>query len=141
MLETLVYVSSAARNLDAEGLESILVSARRNNLRDGVTGLLLHHDGNFLQALEGEGGNLAMTLARIEADPRHTGILTLHRGPILKRGFSEWSMAYRRVHALTGVQGFIALTGESLAPLLGTDVDQVVATLVEVFDAKVRRRA
>ncbi len=141
MLETQVYVSSAARLLDADGLEAILVKARRNNLRDGVTGVLLHHDGNFLQALEGESGNLSRTFARIEADSRHKGVLTLHRGPIASRGFSEWSMAYRRPPASKGLDGFIALTNESLSALLGPDVDRVVATLIDVFDSAVRRRA
>lgn len=141
MLETLVYVSSAALLLDADGLEAILVRARRNNLRDGVTGLLLHHEGNFLQALEGESGNVSKTFARIEADARHHGILTLHRGPIARRGFSEWSMAYRKSAARQGPEGFLALTTETLAANLGPDIDRVVATLIDVFDATTRRRA
>lgn len=140
MLETLVYVSSAAHSLDDDGLEAILTSARRNNLRSGVTGLLLHYDGNFLQALEGESGNVARTFARIEADTRHRGLLTLHRGPIERRGFAQWSMAYRRVDARRGVEGFAALTQESLAALIGPDIDRIVATLIDVFDAQTRRR-
>lgn len=135
MLETLVYVSSAAVPIEEDGLDAILSSARRNNLRDGVTGLLLHRDGNYIQAIEGEAGNVARTFARIEADRRHRGLITLYRGPIAARGFSQWSMAYRRIETAGGREGFVALTRDALGAQLGPGVDRIIATLFEVFDA------
>jgi hypothetical protein len=50
-----VFYSSAALVpfSDAE-LTDLLAVSRANNLRLGVTGMLLYHDGSFLQALEGE---------------------------------------------------------------------------------------
>ena len=139
MLDSLFYVSSAARSLDADALEAILTTARRNNLRNGITGILLHHEGNFVQVLEGESGNVARTFARIAADPRHRGLLTLHRGAIARRGFAQWSMAYRR-HAAAGPEGFVAFAEEALAAAAGPDLDRIVATLLDVFDSATRRR-
>ena len=51
-LVSLSYVSSAVRKLDDHELLEVLRVARKNNERLGVTGMLLYHDGNFMQILE-----------------------------------------------------------------------------------------
>ena len=53
-MKRLIYLSSAVRLATRDDLAQILGAARRNNRRDGVTGLLMYHDGTFLQILEGE---------------------------------------------------------------------------------------
>lgn len=135
MLETIVYVSSARKALDDEALESLLKQARALNERDGLTGVLLYHDGNFVQALEGETAPLEETFARIERDARHGGLITLHRAPIGRRSFPDWSMGFRRSPQREGVTGLFALTREALDEKLGAGVDRGVATLLEVFAA------
>lgn len=75
-------------------LEHILAAARRNNVRDGITGALLFTEGSFAQALEGSLADIEAALARIERDPRHDHVRTLELGPITARDFPAWSMAF-----------------------------------------------
>ena len=49
-LAAAVYVSSAVRPLTEDEILDILLVARQNNERLGVTGMLLYRDGNFLLA-------------------------------------------------------------------------------------------
>ena len=52
-LTQLIYVSKATRALDKEELTTLLGKIRPNNSRLGITGILLHDSGSFLQVLEG----------------------------------------------------------------------------------------
>lgn len=47
----------------------------------------------FLQALEGERGNVTRLYARISADPRHKDLELIHCESITKRRYGDWSMA------------------------------------------------
>jgi hypothetical protein len=91
----LTYVSSASRGFAPVVLEAILAAARANNTAEGVTGLLLFHDGNFLQTLEGDEQAVRRIYARIEHDPRHGGCIVLERRSVPSRLFGEWAMACR----------------------------------------------
>lgn len=74
-------------------VEDLLASARRHNLRRGVTGLLLFSGGHFAQLLEGTPEAMRETMAAIEADPRHEAVTRLVETPIAQRRFGAWSMA------------------------------------------------
>ena len=50
-----------------------------------------------MQALEGEEQAVRQVHDRITKDPRHRGLMTLLKGPIEKRAFSEWSMGFRNL--------------------------------------------
>ena len=76
-------------------LAELLRVSRRNNERAGVTGLLLHHDGQFMQVLEGPEPAVRSVLSRISADPRHSGVWILDEERIAERRFGAWAMAYR----------------------------------------------
>ena len=88
----LIYVSTA-RGPESIDLDDILVKSRRNNRRDGITGLLHRKGRRFLQALEGEPGQVEAAYARIAADPRHFALVVLSRRTVDGREFGEWSMA------------------------------------------------
>jgi len=90
---TLAYFSSAAHVMSAGELSALLAQAQANNARAGVTGLLCHHDGSFLQFLEGEADIVDALFTRISRDPRHRSVLSMHRGPIRHRAFPDWAMA------------------------------------------------
>ncbi|WP_299283137.1 BLUF domain-containing protein [uncultured Tateyamaria sp.] len=75
-------------------MSQILNISRRNNARDGITGLLAYHDGRFLQVLEGPEGAVAACLARINVDQRHTRVRTLSAGPVKAALFPKWRMGY-----------------------------------------------
>lgn len=90
----IVYVSSAVEPMDSAQLAALAEVSADRNRRAGVTGLLLYHDGCFIQALEGPTKAVDATLRRIERDPRHRGVLVLLREPMGERQFEEWDLAY-----------------------------------------------
>jgi len=96
----LIYISSA-RNPSGSDLGDILRQSCKNNARNGVTGLLLHAGGNFLQVLEGEAEAVDHTFNKILQDSRHTGVLKLLRFDIAERQFPDWSMALRSLSDLS----------------------------------------
>lgn len=100
-LLTIVYVSAATRLLDDAELEGLLRGAREHNARQGITGILLYGDGNFMQLLEGPAEAVDALYASIRRDPRHHMVTTVLEERGRAREFAEWSMAYRRIDAPT----------------------------------------
>ena len=90
----IVYISSAVGTVDTA---PILAASRRNNARDGLTGLLYADGRRFLQVLEGEAEAVERTLERISADPRHRAVVVLSCRDIAAREFGTWAMAQRVV--------------------------------------------
>ena len=113
----LVYISSSTTR-GLEGLDAILATSRRNNARDGITGLLYADGTRFLQALEGEGAAVEAAFARIRTDPRHRGVVVLSRRTIAVREFGPWDMAAR--HAGAGGVGLGQLQAR-FQPVAGED--------------------
>ena len=93
MLHRLVYLSSLVGSPDRLDLDGLLRAAREKNGAEDITGILLYHDGNFLQALEGPRENVLACYDRIQADRRHKGCVTLQSEEVESRMFSEWQMA------------------------------------------------
>ncbi|MDG5487602.1 BLUF domain-containing protein [Sphingomonas sp. BGYR3] len=107
----IVYVSSVRANLGTRDISDILTVSRRNNERDGITGLLYSDGGRFLQVLEGPQAAVEATFARISKDARHRATVILARATISERQFGNWAMAHlhdrvardvfvERVHAM-----------------------------------------
>lgn len=71
----------------------ILESARRNNQRTGITGVLVSHAGWFLQILEGPAQAVSNLTVLICDDPRNGEFFLLHGAFCDRREFGEWSMA------------------------------------------------
>jgi hypothetical protein len=99
-LITLVYVSSAAKGFAPSAITDILKASRRNNERDGITGILLYKDGNFMQVLEGGVDAVEAAHARIITDPRHSGLITLLKRPLQARVFADWKMGFKDISRL-----------------------------------------
>lgn len=95
----LVYVSSASGRLRAEQIDGILASSRRFNAQTEVTGALLHHDGSFLQYLEGPADGLERVWQRVVSCPLHRGINALVREPVPQRQFDRWHMGFAEAPA------------------------------------------
>lgn len=98
-LQSIVYVSSAVRLFSAEEIRHLLDAARKRNQEYGVTGVLLHCDGNFMQYIEGPSAGLDHVYGIICTDSKHRGMIEIMRAPIDRREFGEWSMAYRSPEA------------------------------------------
>ncbi|WP_420367271.1 BLUF domain-containing protein [Curtobacterium sp. L1-20] len=117
MLQSLVYMSSASEPFDADELEAVLEHARTRNTADGLTGLLVHRAGRFMQLLEGPYDAVIATYSRIVEDPRHEEVRLLVEETIHTRRFPEWSMAYDResdgVEVPEGFSGFLAQGDQS----------------------------
>lgn len=108
----LIYVSTATRPMDADGLAELLHKARTKNDEDDVTGMLLYHDGSFFQVLEGEPEAVRRVFRRVEQDPRHRMVTVLMEQEVERRAFADWSMAFRNVRdfdpsALPGFSDFL----------------------------------
>ena len=90
----LIYSSAAATNFDTAELPALLEGARKNNSQLDITGMLLYHEGSFIQVLTGSKGNVETLFDKIEKDPRHTDTRILFRGEVEQRSFDEWSMGF-----------------------------------------------
>jgi hypothetical protein len=95
-MSSLTYVSSATVPLSAEELRALLAKSRSNNERDGITGMLLYKDGNFMQVLEGPREVVMSVQKRIYGDPCHHGLLVLLQRDVKERSFGSWSIAFSR---------------------------------------------
>lgn len=98
-LVTVVYSSTAVEAFSEQELEGLLVSSRRNNAREGVTGMLLYREGRFLQVLEGPEGAVRGRMIAITGDSRHRRLRVLLQELISERQFPDWTMAYPSVSA------------------------------------------
>jgi hypothetical protein len=96
-LLSIVYSSVATGPFTEVDLALLLAVSRMNNESRGLTGLLLHRDGQFMQALEGPVGAVRTALRTIAADPRHSGVWTLAEERITERRFGSWSMGYQPI--------------------------------------------
>lgn len=90
----LLYSSHAAPGLPAEALVAILATARDRNPATGITGVLVYHQGRFVQVLEGPVAAVELLMARIETDLRNTDIERLYEEDAEARLFGDWSMAF-----------------------------------------------
>lgn len=105
---SVTYLSSAAEVWADEELVDLLRTARDENARREVTGVLLYSGGNFIQTLEGPDEAVDEVMAKVVEDPRHGGVLVVRREPIDERDFPDWSMGFRHVSAdeVTAIPGF-----------------------------------
>ena len=96
-LISLVYVSLAYHDMNADELKTILESSHRHNKPDNITGMLLYRDGYFIQALEGEAVKVEATYERIKLDTRHKNVVTVYKEEIEERTFNEWTMGFKNL--------------------------------------------
>lgn len=96
MLST-VYVSRSSYPFTDDDLANLLMTSRSNNARLGITGMLLHREGRFIQVLEGPDEAVRERLAVIARDPRHTAVHTIVDERVEDRLFPAWTMGYRAV--------------------------------------------
>lgn len=91
-LVRLVYCSQLVGSANVQALQSMQISAARNNLRDAITGALLVYQHRVVQVLEGPRGAVSACFIRIANDTLHANPTLLSCGPIVRRGFDDWTM-------------------------------------------------
>ncbi len=107
-LYQIIYASVESQPMSEGELVKLLRLAREKNSKLGITGMLLHCDGTFIQALEGPTQVVKQMIDIIQKDSRHHSIVKLFEGPVRERTFSQWSMGFRRPskEELAGVEGY-----------------------------------
>jgi hypothetical protein len=87
----LIYYSQPF-GFDDSMLNGILLQARRNNARDGLTGALVVRRDLYLQLLEGPEAAVTATFERIKRDNRHLAVKRLACETVEARLFPDWTM-------------------------------------------------
>ena len=95
-MESLLYISeSKIEPCKAESeLNSIIATARAFNPTVGITGALIYTGTHFAQIIEGDETAISELIAAIARDLRHAEVSIVARGPLSRRSFPDWSMAY-----------------------------------------------
>lgn len=88
-----VYVSSAPHPFKRDELLLLVEKAQSFNAASGITGMLLHKRGDFMQVLEGPESVVRTLMSKIAQDPRHSGVLTLLDRTVDARHFriGQWA--------------------------------------------------
>ncbi|GLR69608.1 BLUF domain-containing protein [Agaribacter marinus] len=94
----LVYMSRAKVSFTTDDLFRLLESARANNKKCSITGMLLF-DGSstFIQVLEGHSNQVNALFASIQQDHRHENIELLSKRMVFSRNFPDWSMGFKKI--------------------------------------------
>lgn len=130
----LMYVSTAAWNLDSAELTAILDVSRRNNRAVDVTGLLLHLDHGFLQVLEGPEAAVLHLFERIERDHRHLGLRVLFQQHVSERLFGDWSMGFDRwSRGAPRTAGVFEITADAIENAIPPEKAAAIAVLLKNF--------
>lgn len=90
----LAYMSRSSRWSRSDLLE-LLRAARAKNASLGITGVLLHREGRFVQLLEGGDEEVHALYASIRADDRHRDVTLVWDDQAVTRWFGDWWMAFR----------------------------------------------
>lgn len=128
----LVYLSKAAEDISYSDIMNILEVSRRNNIREGITGVLIFRDGYFLQLLEGNQAAVHKILNAIRQDDRNYSLRVLIESLSERRIFKDWSMAFCDADITTGsTQHLIELFDLVLAS--GTDKNHLILPILKKF--------
>lgn len=90
-MKQLIYCSRPF-GFDRATLAGILVEARRNNLRDDITGALVCRHDLYIQLIEGPEPAIDALYSRIAADNRHNDVRLALSDTVSERMFPEWEM-------------------------------------------------
>ena len=93
-LYRVLYCSRSTVETDLDEIHLILAASRKNNARDAITGGLFFSSQCFAQVLEGPVEAVEEAFERIQCDERHCEVTVLEAGPVAKRDFPAWSMAF-----------------------------------------------
>lgn len=91
------YLSQESTPWTPSMLLQLLRHCHIKNPELGLTGLLIHGNGSFLQTIEGEAAAVDGLLAKIEKDPRHKNFRVLRRENITRRFYGGWTMGFQRL--------------------------------------------
>ena len=115
---SLIYASTATKLFTQEELIELLEGSQKNNIKTGITGMLLYRGGNFIQVIEGDSDAVLELYETIENDPRHKDVTLLSKDPIKNRQFPSWSMGFKNIDQMTvaELEGFTDFLSDDFTP-------------------------
>ena len=129
----LCYASAALTRFNQDDLNQLLSKARNKNQSLGISGLLLFHDGSFLQFLEGPAEAVQELYNTIEADKRHGEVKLVMRREIEARNFGDWKMGFMRVDP-RNLDGFVDVLRSVSTQSMGLEGDaKKVERVIDAF--------
>jgi hypothetical protein len=125
----LIYASRARQKFSELDLKTLLTRSRSNNGRLDVTGMLMYHDGAFLQVLEGDELSVRGVFKRIERDGRHAQVTILRNQTsfVERRIFGDWSMGFANTSSTAPVLVDLAV-GQDLLTLSKTQAIELLSS-------------
>ncbi|MDQ2793770.1 MAG: BLUF domain-containing protein [Bacteroidota bacterium] len=131
----IIYASTAVRSFGAAEFDRLLMQARIYNFSEGVGGLLLRAENQFLEVLEGPAPAVQALYARIAADPRHHAVRILEMAAVRGSLFPHASLGFADVEpaALGRLTAYLdPLHRRALLPQ-GYDEHEIMADLLLEF--------
>jgi hypothetical protein len=93
LLETFVYCSRAAQDVDEAEVGRIIEWSQRHNADRGITGVLTFGSGVFFQWIEGPPAEVQRLIASLHGDKRHYDIVPLDQSVERReRLYEGWEM-------------------------------------------------
>jgi hypothetical protein len=136
VIRQIVWVSAAVKPFSTDALLRLLERSRTSNAGRDITGLLLYHEGSFLQFMEGPAEEVEWVFEnRIKRDHRHTDITLLYSRDAETRALPDFSMGFINTsdRLLSGLPGFrdFKFTTSGFLPL--KDDSRMLAHIVNGF--------
>ncbi|GGG26568.1 hypothetical protein GCM10011344_29150 [Dokdonia pacifica] len=98
MLYSICYVSTLSNTLEDNELKELFDFCSSKNISKGITGVLLHNSGNFLQYFEGDEVRIKeLYYSKIKKDTRHKNIITLFEKTIDVQYFTGYEAGFTSI--------------------------------------------
>ncbi len=139
MIFYLAYHSFATDSFTKSDFSDILSTSRFHNKLKDITGILLYHEGNILQLLEGDEDSVIKLFNKIKLDSRHNNITKIISGISTAHNFPDWPMSFKNLTACEWNEYANHLRSNSLTLLrklknTNLDVDTMVNSFVTSFN-------
>lgn len=128
-MKYLIYLSTSVQLLSDQEIHALLEKARARNASNNITGVLLYHEGNFIQLLEGDTKDVDSTYERIGHDPSHKNLIVIAEGDLDQRNFGTWTMGFQKATAKEFADVEAYSDPAKLQNLAGTDNHPALAML------------
>jgi hypothetical protein len=79
-----------------EIIDMLKLFQEKNNI-NGISGLMLYHDRNIIQYIEGNKEELYRLYNNISNDKRHNNIIEIMNESIVKRNFVNWDLGFKEI--------------------------------------------
>lgn len=100
----IVYISSMKREYSPDELYEIAEKFQIYNNANGITGLMIYHNRNIMQYIEGEDNVIKNIYKKIINDTRHHNIIKLIEETSLKRRVEDWNICFEEKSKYTFLQ-------------------------------------